>query len=665
MIVIGVDTGGTFTDFVYNDGCHWQVYKTLSTPSNPAEAVLNGMAHICGKFKSQVRLVHGSTVATNTLLERKGALTALITNKGFEDVMDIGRQNRAELYHLSCRDNPPLAPKHLRFGIACRIDHKGEILDPLNEVDIRALLNQLTRLEVESVAVSFLFSFENPSHEQTVGALLAALDVPVSLSHNILNEFREFERTSTTLVNAYVSPVMNAYLKRLTRQIKTDNLRIMQSNGGSISAETAMRESVRTILSGPAGGVVGAYEIGKAAGFNHLITFDMGGTSTDVCLIEDALPLTTESTIAGYPVKVPMIDIHTVGAGGGSIAYGDAGGALKVGPESAGADPGPICFGKGRRITVTDANLFLGRLIADRFLGGGMSLDRTRLNAFFEAMADRFHLTPVMLAEGILDIANTAMERAVRVISVEKGLDPKHFSLFSFGGAGGMHAVFLARMLHIPQVLIPRNPGILSAWGMLMSDIVKDYSQTVMLPGDHFLSADLEERFRPLEQQAVSDLEAEGMHPSRVTMIRGLDMRYRGQSHEIQVPFGTQLIEGFHRLHEKTYGYCRHQAPVEIVNIRLRAVGKMQKPSLAQGTFQQQVPASKYAGIDAVVDERPVVFEGCAVMTPVMEREQLSCSQKITGPAIIVEYSSTVVLPPGCTGRVDAYGNLIIMVEEA
>jgi N-methylhydantoinase A len=495
-----------------------------------------------------------------------------------------------------------------------------------------------------------------------VGALLAALDVPVSLSHNILNEFREFERTSTTLVNAYVSPVMNAYLKRLTRQIKTDNLRIMQSNGGSISAETAMRESVRTILSGPAGGVVGAYEIGKTAGFNHLITFDMGGTSTDVCLIEDALPMTTESTIAGYPVKVPMIDIHTVGAGGGSIAHGDAGGALKVGPESAGADPGPICFGKGRRITVTDANLFLGRLIADRFLGGGMSLDANRLNAAFEAMAERFHLTPVTLAEGILDIANTAMERAVRVISVEKGLDPKHFTLFSFGGAGGMHAVFLARMLHIPQVLIPRNPGILSAWGMLMSDIVKDYSRTVMLTGDDLLPADMAECFRPLEQQAVSELEAEGVHPSCMTILRSLDMRYRGQSHEIQVPFNAHMIEGFHRLHEKTYGYCRHQAPVEIVNVRLRAVGKMQKPSLEQDAFDQRSCASERA--EAVVDERPVVFAGRTVMTPVMERERLPCGRKIIGPAIIVEYSSTVVLPPACTGRVDAYGNLIITVEE-
>ncbi len=670
MILIGVDTGGTFTDFIYKDGNCWQVYKTLSTPSNPAEAVLNGIAYICGERQDVVRLVHGSTVATNALLERKGAVTALITNRGFEDVIDIGRQNRSELYNLSCRKNPPLAPDDLRFGMDCRIDHKGEILQAFNEDEIHGLLNHLVRKNVESIAVSFLFAFENPEHEKTVGALLAGLDVPVSLSHNILNEFREFERTSTTLINAYVSPRMNTYLKTITRRIGKNNIRIMQSNGGSISAETAMRESVRTILSGPAGGAVGAFEIGKAAGFNHLIAFDMGGTSTDVSLIEDGLPLTTESTIAGYPVKVPMIDIHTVGAGGGSIADIDAGGALRVGPESAGADPGPICFGKGERITVTDANLFLGRLIADRFLGGGMVLDQARLTKYVERMAGRFHLTPVALAEGILDIANTAMERAIRVISVEKGLDPKNFTLFSFGGAGGMHAVFLARMLNISSVLIPKNPGILSALGMLMSDVVKDYSQTVMLQGDDILNTRLAERFLPLEQRGTAELQAEGVEPQSMTMVWRLDMRYRGQSHEIQVPFNSDMIDSFHRLHEKTYGYCRRKAPVEIVNIRLRAIGRLEKPRLQNNAFDnnrvdKHSGASGYTGAGAMVAERPVVFEGNTVMTPVMARDRLEHGCQVAGPAILVEYSSTVVLPPDCICRVDGFGNLVITVEGA
>lgn len=662
MILIGVDTGGTFTDFIYKEGEHWRVYKTLSTPSNPADAVINGIFHILGGQEIDgVRLVHGSTVATNAILERKGARTALITNRGFEDVIAIGRQNRVRLYDLSCRKNPPLAPDDLRFGIDCRMDHTGAMIQDLNEDDIHGLLNRLSRLKVESIAVSFLFAFENPAHEKAVGALLSGLDVPVSLSHHILNEFREYERTSTTLVNAYVSPKMNAYLKSITGRIGRDHIRIMQSNGGSISAETAMRESVRTILSGPAGGAVGAYEIGKAAGFSHLIAFDMGGTSTDVSLIEDGLPLTTESVIAQFPVKVPMIDIHTVGAGGGSVAAVDAGGALRVGPESAGADPGPICFGKGSRITVTDANLFLGRLIADRFLGGGMTLCQERLPRYFESMATRFGLTAVELAEGILDVANTAMERAIRVISVEKGIDPKRFTLFSFGGAGGMHAVFLARMLNIPRVLIPRDPGILSAMGMLLADVVKDYSQTVMLPADDMLHHRLEERFRPLERRGAAEMQTEGLPSRAMTLIRTLDMRYRGQSHEIQVPFSfdTHVLDGFHRLHEKTYGYCKPQAPVEVVSIRLRVVGRPEKPEIRACPM-----VADEACAPAVIGEKTVIFDGRSVTTPIVDREKLKSGQRINGPAILVEYSSTVVLPPGSYCRVDGFQNLIITMEE-
>ncbi|SPD73424.1 Hydantoin utilization protein A (fragment) [uncultured Desulfobacterium sp.] len=383
-MIIGVDTGGTFTDFVYKKDGYWEIYKSPSTPVNPAIAVLKGLTRI--SFNSSTvnrQIVHGSTVATNAILERKGAKTAIITNKGFEDVIEIGRQNRARLYDLSFRRPGHIVPPEMRFGVRGRILSTGEEKEALDIASLKDIAGVLKGQDVESVAVCLLFSFVNPSHEQKTGAILQDAGIPFFLSHEIVAEFREFERTSTTVINAYVSPKMQGYIGSLISGLnQSDALSIMQSNGGRITAETAMRESVRTIISGPAGGAVGAFEVGKAAGYDKLISFDMGGTSSDVCLIDGALPLTTESGMAGYPVKVPMIDIHTVGAGGGSIAYLDQGGSLRVGPRSAGADPGPICYGRGEMITVTDANLFLGRLIPDGFLGGQMILDKKRLHFY-------------------------------------------------------------------------------------------------------------------------------------------------------------------------------------------------------------------------------------------------------------------------------------------
>ena len=656
MILLGVDTGGTFTDFIFKDGEQWKVFKQLSTPSNPAESVLTGLRHIAGE--KSVHLVHGSTVATNAILERKGAVTALITNRGFEDIIEIGRQNRKSLYDLSYRKIPPLVPAALRFGLRCRIDHNGTIVDPLEEDEVRLLADQLKRLNVDSIAVSFLFAFNNPVHEQTVGAALSDLGVPISLSHRIISEFREFERTSTTIINAYVCPKMNAYLEQIAGRVGESNVRIMQSNGGSISAQTAMHESVRTILSGPAGGVVGAYEIGKIMGFKRLITFDMGGTSTDVALVDDDLPLTMESSIADQPVKVPMIDIHTVGAGGGSIAHMDTGGALKVGPKSAGADPGPICFGTGDQVTVTDANLYLGRLIPDQFLGGHMQLDAGRLDLYFKKMAKQTGLSPVELAEGILAIANTTMEKAIRVISVEKGIDPRQFALFSFGGAGGMHAVFLARLLNISTVFIPKNPGILSAVGMLLADIIKDYSQTVMVPVSAETLKTITASFDSLEQRGIDDLQAEGVEPDRITLDRYLDMRYRGQSYEIIVPFDDQIVEAFHLRHESMYGYSNRDKAVEIVNIRLRAIGGHDKPRFRQTPLTGNEPDA-----DAVIGRRPVIFDGTAVDTRIVARDKLKNKNCIKGPAVLVEYSTTIVLPPDSSCRVDEYENLIVSTK--
>jgi N-methylhydantoinase A len=657
-MIIGVDTGGTFTDFAYKYGDTWGVYKVLSTPENPGEAVLNGLKHLArGKEK---QIIHGSTVATNAIIERNGARTALITNKGFEDIIEIGRQNRTRLYDLAYQKAPHIIPSELRFGIPGRILQTGEERMPLDMEKAESVGLHLKGLDIESIAVCFLFSYVNPSHEKKIRKLLEPLGFNISLSHEILAEFREFERTSTTVINAYVSPKMQRYIGYLMAQLDKGNaLRIMQSNGGSISAETAMKESVRTILSGPAGGAVGAYEIGKMSGYSQLITFDMGGTSTDVSLIDEDLSLTFESSISDYPVKIPMIDIHTVGAGGGSIAMLDEGGALKVGPESAGADPGPICYGRGDRITVTDANLYLGRLIPDHFLGGAMTLTAERLPSHFEAMAEKAGLPAQELAEGILDVANTAMERAIRVISVERGYDPREFTLFSFGGAGGMHGAFLARLMNIPKVLFPRNPGILSAVGMLMADVIKDYSLTIMRNQKNVTSTVLSEWFKKIEEKGNRDLWAEGIPENGVLLERYLDMRYEGQSYEIIVPFDEDYVEKFNSLHEKTYGYRNEDKAIEIVNVRLRARGIPEKPR-----FKKAEKTRVKLSSEAFLGENQVVFDHRRVRTKIFARDKLQSGNRIHGPAILVEYSSTIVIPPFAGGFVDEYGNVVLEIME-
>ncbi len=654
-LIVGVDTGGTFTDFVYitPDGSVG-TYKTLSTPKNPAEAVLKGLDEIGRERISHV--VHGSTVATNAVLERKGVKTALITNAGFEDIIEIGRQCRERLYDLKYVKPSPLVPESLRFGLRGRIAYTGDVLEQLDPEEVEQVVEKIRRLGAESVAVCFLFSFVNPEHERVVEEICEKKGLAVSVSHRILPEFREFERTSTTVLNAYVSPIMKRYLSYLVSHLGDENrLRIMQSNGGSISSGTAMVESIRTILSGPAGGVVGASEIGRIAGFDKLITFDMGGTSTDVSLVDGKVSLTMESKISGWPIKVPMIDIHTVGAGGGSIARIDPGGSLKVGPESAGADPGPICYGKGEEVTVTDANLFLGRLLPDRFLGGKMKLDLDRVIPRMEELARRAGLDPVELAEGILDVANATMEKAIRVISVERGYDPQEFTLVSFGGAGGMHAAFLAELLSIPRVLVPENPGLLSAYGMLLADVVKDYSLTVML-GERDASYEvLNGHLASLLRKGREDLMEEGISEEDIFLEKYLDMRYEGQSHEILVPFDENFVENFHVEHERLFGYKNPHKRVEVVNVRVRARGVPEKPVLSpKPVVEGPVPE------EAVLGDREVVFYGKRLKTKVIERSRLSPGNRLDGPAIVVEYSSTTVIPPGWTVLVDGFSNMIL-----
>ena len=657
MIIIGVDTGGTFTDIVFKDGDQWGVYKLLSTPSNPAHAIIRGLREVrSGKKK---KIIHGSTVATNAILERKGARTALITNRGFEDIIEIGRQNRSRLYDLAYSKEPAMIPSDLRFGIAGRILNTGEEHIPLDLEALDDIIRKIENKHAESIAVCLLYSYVNPSHEQKIREKLHLPGVPVSLSHEILSEFREYERTSTTVINAYVSPKMQSYIGILTDSIdKGDHLGIMQSNGGSISADTAMKESVRTILSGPAGGAVGAFEIARTAGCSKIISFDMGGTSTDVSLMDGALSMTTESKIAGFPIRVPMIDIHTVGAGGGSIAFIDEGRALKVGPESAGADPGPICYGKGDRITVTDANLYLGRIIPEYFLGGNMKLTKDRLEAPFRLLAKKAGLSAVELAEGIITVANAAMEKAIRVISVERGFDPGEFSILSFGGAGGSHAAFLAKLLNIPRIIIPQNAGLLSAMGMILSDVIKDYSLTVMKNQHNTAIEGLKGFFKDLEQKGMKDLESEGFSKRKILLERYLDMRYEGQSYELIVPFTHTCIQDFHDLHKKNYGYNNENKIVEIVNIRLRARGLPEKPGFKKIKTKTVKPSG-----EALLGARPMIFNNKPVETRIYDRDKLTGGNRLKGPSVVVEYSSTIVIPPFAGATVDGYGNLVIEIN--
>ena len=653
MVLIGVDTGGTFTDFVYREGDEWKVLKLPSTPQNPADAVLRGLSLIGGSGR---RIVHGTTVATNTLLERKGSLTALVTNRGFEDVIEIGRQTRDRLYDLRYRREEPLVPRDLRFGIRGRVNYRGEILEDIDLEEVRELAERLAKIGVESVAVSLLHSYANPEHERRVGEILRSKGIHVYLSHEILPEFREFERTSTTVANAYVSPKMERYISYIEENLpKEDTFRVMQSNGGIVSPGVVRRQAVRTVISGPAGGVIGARYVAEKAGFSKIITFDMGGTSTDVSLVDGKPTITTEAEIGGIPIKVPMVEVHTIGAGGGSIAYVDAGGVLRVGPRSAGADPGPVCYGKGDEITVTDANLFLGRLIPEFFLGGDMRIFPERVGPYMERLAKDLGSDAVEVADAILKVVNSNMERALRKVSVERGYDPRDFTLVSFGGAGGLHAVFLARSLGIPKVLIPKHPGILSAIGMVIADVVKDYSQTVMVGEED--PEKLKAMFRPLLERALEDMVEEGLREEEISFELILDMRYRGQSYEIMVPFSEEYVEAFHREHERLYGY-RHETEIEVVNLRVRAVGRTEKPELH--TFEVR---SGEDPKEALLGYREVFFDGKPLSSKVYDRDRLRWGNRVEGPAVVVEYSSTTVLPPGSVAEVDRLGNLVVEVN--
>jgi N-methylhydantoinase A/oxoprolinase/acetone carboxylase beta subunit len=635
---IGIDAGGTFTDFiVVHDNGSLETFKLRSNPQSPASVILAGIAQAAAGRGAEVihGVIHGSTVATNALLERKGARAALVTTAGFEDVIHIGRQNRAELYNLTPQLRPPIIPRSMCFGVRERAYFDGTIAQSPSAAEIARLKTRLRRAKVESIAICFLHAYRNPENEKRVAAALEGFGYLCS-SHDVCPEFREYERSSTTLINAYVGPLMDKYLGELERGSRY-GIAIMQSNGGFMSAKEARKHAVRTVLSGPAGGVVGALEVAKLSGFSRILGFDMGGTSTDVSLCDGQPRETLEASIGGLPVRVPMLDIHTVGAGGGSIARVDEGGLLRVGPESAGADPGPACYGKGDRPTVTDAHVVLGRIAADQLIGGGMRLDPDRAVASVDSIARALKISRIAAAEGILRVANANMERAIRLVSVERGHDPRDFALVAFGGCGGLHACEIAQELGIKTVLVPEHAGALSALGMLLADNVRDHAAGVLN------RPDLEREFTRLERIARKDLPG-------AELIRSADIRYTGQSYELIVPWhAADPAEPFHQEHQRVYGYSNPERAVEIVTIRVRARLATEKPKLIS-----KRPATLRADKPVL---RRIHSAGAWRDTPVYPRSSLGARVR-RGPALVLDYGSTTLVPAGWRFSLDKFGSL-------
>ncbi|MFQ5536097.1 MAG: hydantoinase/oxoprolinase family protein [Gemmatimonadota bacterium] len=650
--LLAVDTGGTFTDLVLLHDGRVRILKIPSTPADPAQAVLDGIGSILEENVPFV-LLHGSTVATNALLERRGARVALVTNRGFEDVIEIGRQNRPQLYALVGHRPPPLVAREDRLGIAGRLDPTGAELEPVDDAELPALAGRLRDHGAEAVAVCLLHAYANGAHEEAVARALEGLDAPLSVSSRLLPEFREFERTSTTVVNAYVAPVMSRYLGRLSREAGAERVSIMGSDGGALPVERARREPVHTILSGPAGGVAGALTWARRAGYEQILSFDMGGTSTDVSLCPGRPLHTREFDLNGQPVAIPVIDIHTVGAGGGSLARLDAGGALRVGPQSAGADPGPISYGKGGTgVTVTDAHVWLGRLPVDAFLGGEGRLDRDAIAPALEELARGLGASLDDTAEGILSVADTAMERALRVISVERGYDPVDFAVVAFGGAGALHVAELTQRLGARRALVPPDPGLLSAYGMLTSPTTREASRTVLVSDDHpGVSETLVDVFTELEARAAAEMVAEGAARDTLVLERWVDARYAGQSFELRVPY-DDWTERFHRLHEERYGYRRPDTPVEAVTLRVLAVAPPAPVDIPEIPAGEGPPPT---------ESTPVVYGGRTVEAQRVWRRDLGAGHTLAGPLIIQEYSATTWTPPGWTLEVDRWGCLHLL----
>jgi N-methylhydantoinase A len=681
---VGVDSGGTFTDVCLFDeeNGRVEVWKVSSTPDDPsrgiAQGVEEGMRRVVPEAGDQpaasvTYFGHGTTVATNALIQHRGVKTGLVTTDGFRDLLEIGRQKRPDLYDMQADKPPVLVSRDLRREVPERVRHDGTVETALDEDAMRAAAVALREAGVRAVAVSFLYGFIRPEHEQRAVEILRE-EMPeafISAGHEIAPEFREFERLSTVVLNAYLGPVMRSYIERLTPRLKALGMtaapHLTQSNGGVISFAAAAGLPVRTVLSGPSTGVVGAQAIGKLAGFEDLITFDMGGTSTDVALLQGGqCRLTSEAVVHGYPIKAPMLDIHTVGAGGGSIAHVDAGGLLKVGPRSCGAFPGPVCYGQGNEEpATTDANVVLQTLNPTHLLGGRMPIRQDLSKAAIQRLADQLGLGLMETAQGILSVVTANMARAIRVISVQRGHDPRDFTLMAFGGGGPLYAARLAKELDMKRVLVPRNPGILCAMGLLLTDLRADFAATRLLPLAPGSVAEVAEGFATLTGRAEDWFVHEEIAPENRVLTRTADMRYKGQNYELAVtlPEGPvtaatldTLASGFAELHRQRYGFVAEGEAVQIVTLRLEATGLVQKATLVRH------PDAGPDASAARIGERPVWFPEAQdfVPTPIYSRDELKPGNRFAGPAIVEQMDTTTVVPPGMTARVDPYLNLIL-----
>ncbi len=677
---IGVDIGGTFTDFVaVATGPGEPEVRTLklpSTPDEPAGAVLEGVRRLTDGLGGPGEegpagpdVVHGSTVATNALLEREGARTALVATEGFRDVLALARQDRRDLYDLAASRPEPLVPADRCTGVPERTGPDGEVVRPLDEEAVREAGRELAGRGVESVAVCFLHAFARPDHEARAAELLREAGLRVSASHEVLPEFREYERASTTAVDAYVGPAVDGYLAGLREELPARRLRIMQSGGGSVGVEAARRRPVGSVLSGPAAGVVGGLHAARRAGFEGAITLDMGGTSTDVSLARGEPRITTEATVAGLPVATPVVDLHTVGSGGGSVARVDDGGALRVGPASAGADPGPACYGRGGdRPTVTDAHLVLGRLAPGRFLGGEMPLDAGAARRALGALGREAGLGagdgfgPARAAAlGVVRVVEARMERALRVISVERGHDPADFALVAFGGAGALHACRLARALGVARVLVPPEASTLSALGMLAGDEVRERGRSVMVGGEEADADGLERRAAPMVERVRRELAGEGIPEERIEVRRELEVRYRGQSYELRVPLAEDFVDRFHRRHRERYGHAAPGEEVEVVTVRVRGTGRVDPPPRPRVEPGGPDPSDALLGRrEAVVAPSGGRAEARAV--PFYEGSALRAGHRLDGPAVVVRADTTVWLGPDDRAEVDREGALRVEV---
>ena len=680
-VVLGVDVGGTFTDLVVADRHGTRVAKTPSTPADQAEGILTGLARLELDAGRVTRFVHGTTVATNTVLERDGARTVLVTTAGFRDVLAIARQDRPHLYDLATRRPPPVVSRGDVVEVAERVGADGAVVTPLTDEEVRRVVADVDGHAPDAVAVSLLFSFLRPDHEERLAEALARLDIPVTTSSRLLPVLREVERGSTAALNAYVAPRISRYLGSLSSRL-TDaglgvDIEVMRSGGGTFAAWAAADEPIHTLLSGPAAGAWGAAALGAAVGWPDVIAFDVGGTSTDVTLVADGRPATTASgTIGGLPFAVTTTDVHTIGAGGGSIAWCDDGGALRVGPRSAGAEPGPACYGHGgTEATVTDANVVLGRLDPEVRLGGALPLRPELAERAVAALGERLGLDPVACAEGIVRVTDAQMVTALRVVSVERGRDPRRFALVPFGGAGPLHQAALAEALGSPEVLVPAHPGVLSALGLLAAPVTVDRARSGVRDLAATSASRLGAGWDALETEARAVL-AEQDVPVAVVR-RTVDLRYRGQAYELEVaapataadprtegaardaapdPDAEVLRQAFDAAHHDRYGYAQPDQPVELVTWRVRVEGHAPEVPLPRLTGGGDVAAATLA-------HRPVVVDGRRVATPIVDRSRLGAGATLRGPAVVVGLDATVWVAPWQRGEVDEHGTLRLVAR--